>query len=213
MTIPDPAGTPTTFHVVEHSVMAPELQAAHPEIRTYRGADATAAAITLDVTPMGFHAFVRRPDGVTWLVDPAYNRRGRGPGAVLRRALGAGDEHVRREASSRRAVDAVAPVAGRRLLDPRRDRVQADLPDGVPHGQHLRELLRHGNVFAEKSTMMARVNEVYNDDLAIEFVLITGTDTKLNLDTVEKMTSPNGPCGQSACFAARPRWTTAAATP
>ena len=69
------------------------------------------------------------------------------------------------------------------------------------------------NVFAEKATLMDRVNQVYNDDLAIEFVLITGTDTKLNLDTVAKMTSPNGPCGQNACFTADPGATTAAATP
>ena len=71
LTIPDPAGTPTEFNVVEDSVMAPELQAAHPDIRTYAGATANGTTIRLDVTPFGFHAMVLRPDGVAWYVEPA----------------------------------------------------------------------------------------------------------------------------------------------
>jgi len=35
-------------------------------------------------------------------------------------------------------------------------------------------------------TLMNRVNQIYNDDLAIRLVLVDGSD-KLNLDTVEKV--------------------------
>ena len=63
LTIPDPAGTPTEFAVVEDSVMQPELQSAHPDIRTYAGATDNGTSIRLDVTPFGFHAMVIRPDG------------------------------------------------------------------------------------------------------------------------------------------------------
>ena len=60
-------------------MMESELAEAHPELATYagRGVDDPAASIALDVTPMGFHAFVRSPgDSRDWYVDPAYNRRG-----------------------------------------------------------------------------------------------------------------------------------------
>ena len=38
-------------------------------------------------------------------------------------------------------------------------------------------------MLAAKTTLLNRVNEVYNDDLAIKFVLVAGTDTKLNFNT------------------------------
>ena len=67
------------------------------------------------------------------------------------------------------------------------------------------------NVLAEKVTLVNRVNEVYNDDLAIRLVLINDTD-KLNLDTAAKATGANGPCGGGACFTAA-SWPAAAAQP
>lgn len=68
--------------------MEPELQAAHPEIRTYSGADADGSSIRLDITPMGFHAFVRRPDGVTLADGPRIQPGPRGPRAQrIRRGM------------------------------------------------------------------------------------------------------------------------------
>ena len=55
------------------------------------------------------------------------------------------------------------------------------------------------NVLAEKATLMNRVDELYNDDLAIKMVLVDGTP-KLNLDTKAKFSGAGGPCGASACF-------------
>ncbi len=202
ITIPDPAGTMTTFTVVEHSVMEPELQAAHPEIRTYSGADADGSSISLDVTPMGFHAFVRRPDGITWLVDPAYNRRGED--RVLSYAGGstvAKSSFVEKELQ--KTVDSVASVAtGSDFSTPGGPVSTRTYRMAFVTDPTYATYFGTGNVFAEKSTMMARVNEVYNDDLAIQFLLVAGTDTELNLDTPAKMTGTNGPCGASACYTA-----------
>ncbi len=204
LVVPDPAGTLTTFTVAEDSVMEPELQAAHPEIRTYAGADGQGSSIRLDVTPMGFHAFVRRTDGVTWLVDPAYNRRGED--RVLSYPGGSSPAtrtFVERELDE--ASQSVAPAAAG-------DGTDFSTPGGIVSQRTYRmafltdntyaTYFGSANVFSEKTTMMNRVNEVYNDDLAIKFVLINGTDTKLNLDTVAKMTGPNGPCGADACYTA-----------
>ena len=62
------------------------------------------------------------------------------------------------------------------------------------------------NVLAEKVTLINRVNQIYNDDLAIELRLVNGTD-KLNLDTDAKATGADGPCGAAPCF--EPSTTTA----
>ena len=55
-------------------------------------------------------------------------------------------------------------------------------------------------VLAAKVSLINRVNEVYNDDVAYKFLLVAGTDTKLNLLTAAEMTGTDGPCGASACF-------------
>ena len=118
LTIPDPAGTPTEFNVVEDSVMEPELQAAHPDIRTYAGAAANGTSIRLDVTPFGFHAMVRRPDGVAWYVEPATRNVGESrvlsfPGG----AVGAPAEPFV-EQQVREAAQAVAPAADESFSTP-----------------------------------------------------------------------------------------------
>jgi hypothetical protein len=55
------------------------------------------------------------------------------------------------------------------------------------------------NVTAAKVALMNRVSQVYEDDLSIHLQLIANNDL-LNLDTWDKATAPNGPCGAAACF-------------
>src|SRR3954453_14279991 len=55
------------------------------------------------------------------------------------------------------------------------------------------------NVTAAKVALMNRVSQVYEDDLSIHLQLIANNDL-LNLDTWDKPTAPNGPCGATACF-------------
>ena len=55
------------------------------------------------------------------------------------------------------------------------------------------------NVLAEKVTLINRVNQIYNDDLATELRLVNDTD-KLNLDTDAEATGADGPCGAAPCF-------------
>ena len=200
--IPGPDGDLQAFRVERTQRMESQLAAAHPEIGTWsgRGVDDTRASIALDITPMGVHAFVRTPGGTgDWYVDPAYNRRGTTAHLSYRSSS-------LPPAARRRAEGEVATV---------RDTVEAAAADrstaaGEPVQRHFYRLALTSdpsyaayfgtdNVLAEKVTLINRVNQIYNDDLATELRLVNGTD-KLNLDTDAKATGANGPCGVAPCF-------------
>ncbi|MGZ4447221.1 MAG: M12 family metallo-peptidase [Nocardioides sp.] len=197
--VPDPAGHLERFAVERVSVMQAGLAARHPEIRTYAGRGLTdpGSTIRLDVTPMGFHVSVRDV-GVarTWYVDPAYDARGT-------------TTHLSYVGAS---VPAPERFVERDLLDSARS-IATGSSRTAPGAEVVRRTYRlafltdptyaayfgSANVLAEKATLINRVDQVYNDDLAIRFVLIDATD-RLNLDTKAKATAPHGPCGASACF-------------
>ncbi len=85
--LPAPDGTFLTVDFVESPVMAPELSAKFPEIRTYLGqaANNPSVSVRFDFTPAGFHAQVLEM-GNSWYIDPyikgesyaSYYRRDRG---------------------------------------------------------------------------------------------------------------------------------------
>jgi hypothetical protein len=71
LSLPAPDGGFQRFALHESPVMEPGLAAQHPEIKTYSGLglDRPGTTIRADLTPLGFHASVRGPEGM-WYVEP-----------------------------------------------------------------------------------------------------------------------------------------------
>ncbi|HCB07184.1 MAG TPA: M12 family metallo-peptidase [Nocardioides sp.] len=211
--VPAPTGELVEFALVESPVMEDGLAAAHPDIKTYAGTSVTegyAASIRLDVTPNGFHAAVRTVDGAGWYVDPAYVDD-EGPylsyhGTALpasERPLAEPELDVETQGAvtrlAARAANAGSVVRRRTyrwalLNDPT---FATKVAPGLNTGGD--DTASNAAVLAAKVTLVNRVNEIFNDDLAIKLLLIDGTD-KLNLNTTAKATGANGPCGTAPCF-------------
>ncbi|WP_243059047.1 M12 family metallo-peptidase [Nocardioides sp. SR21] len=201
--VPTPDGGTERFAVEQTQVMAPGLAAAHPEIRTFSGRslDNPGSTIALDLTPMGFHASVRDAGaGTAWYVDPAYDVRGT---SVHLSYAGSSLPRPEEELAERELPAAMKAASARTA-----PRARAAAGESVEQRVYRLALLSDpqyaeyfgtSNVTAEKVTLINRVNQIYNDDLAINLQLIEGTDL-LNLDTDAKATGKNGPCGAHACF-------------
>ena len=69
--LPHPDGGLVRFRVIESPVVAPELAAKYPDVRTYRGegVDDPTASVRFDVSPRGFSAMVLSALGA-WYVEP-----------------------------------------------------------------------------------------------------------------------------------------------
>ena len=70
--LPLPSGKLISLKVAEQSIMAAELAAKYPEIKTYRvdANDNNGIYGVIDITQQGFHAMLFMPNGLQWFVDP-----------------------------------------------------------------------------------------------------------------------------------------------
>src|SRR5262245_17784111 len=197
--LPAPDGGFQRFLLQEAPVMAPALARAHPGITTYEGVgvDDPAATIRADLTPLGFHASVRSPDG-GWYVEPYYHLD---QSVYVSYFVSDADnphqeEWVESVLGSAPTSSALAAASGGPTVGTDLRTYRLALLSNPGYATY------HGgpqNVTAAKVTLMNRVTQIYEDDTSIRMVLVANNDL-LNLDTPAQMTEPNGPCGSAACF-------------
>jgi hypothetical protein len=201
--IPNPTGGTERFEVQRTQVMQAGLAKAHPEIRTWSGRslDHPGNTIALDATPMGFHAAVRDAGaGHSWYVDPAYNVRGT---AIHLSYAGSSLPRPEEQLAERQlpsVLKATQPRSARAASAVRAENIEQRVYRlALLSDPEYASYFGSANVTAEKVTLINRVNQIYNDDLAVNLQLIDGTDA-LNLDTEAKAVGRNGPCGAHGCF-------------
>jgi hypothetical protein len=204
--VPAPTGELIDFAVVESPVLQRRLQRKHPEIRTYAGTSVTdgfEGTIRLDRTPLGFHASVITGQQ-SWYVDPAYigdtslylsyfgsalPEQERPLDEVL---AGTGKDLSKQAAPQRigeGAGNAVIQRVYRLALVTDRSYAEYVAP-GLNDG--TQEAASDAAVLAAKATLMNRVNQIYNDDLAIKMVLVNNSDL-LNLNTTAEQIAAGFP--------------------
>ena len=199
ISLPAPNGRFQRFALARSAIMSPGLQRKHPNIRTYSGfgIDDSAATIHADISPFGFHASVRSPNG-GWYIDPFFRssqglyvsyhgQQLKDPAPFV--------EHELKDGEGEGAAAADAP--------------EPNPPTGTVLRNYRLALITDPGysdyvggpaaVTAAKVTLMNRVNQPYEEDLGIRMQLIPNNDL-LNLNTWDAATAPNGPCGAAACF-------------
>ena len=209
--IPAPNGRLVEFDVVGSDVLAPELAAAHPELKAYVGtAVGYADSISIQVTPTGTHVSVRGAHPA-WFVDPAYQNDDSLYLSYYGRSLPQREQPLvepeldeQTRGAIRQGAQSIGEGPGNAvkhrlyrlalLTDPSYAEFVAP---GLNDGAHDAE--SNSAVLAAKMVLVSRVNDVYGDDLGITLQLIAQSDL-LNLNTDAKANQPGGPCGPVRCY-------------
>ncbi len=179
--LPLPGGEFGRFRIEESPIMAPELAAKFPEIRTFRGQgiDDPAATTRFDLTPAGFHAKISSPSGSIY-IDPMNRGDDIHHISYWTRAT------INPSASEFRCGVTGEPVAAELGHSSAANQRGGTLPNGDMLKTYRTAVAATGEYTAFHSagaptvaegqaaivTAMNRVNEVYERDLAIRMTLI-----------------------------------------
>ena len=181
ISLPTPEDTYERFEVVEAPIMAAELSARYPDIKTYRGQgiDNPSANVRLSVTPLGFHASVIAPDEGDYYIDPYF--------------------HLETEVYASYYVHDAVAQPGLEFHEHEMEEledIEVETPAGAaPFGNQLRTysaaiaatgeftqfhtpgtVATVANGLAAVVTGLNRVTQIYENDLAIRMVLVANND-------------------------------------
>ena len=175
LALPMPDGQLARFRVAESPIMAPELAARFPEIKTYcgQGIDDPAASVRFDVTPSGLHAQILSPRGAVY-IDPHWRGNWEQHVVYFKRdyqraenfeCLTPGDNQPSIEAAA-----ALSPAAAGGTLRIFRLAVAATGEYTQFHGGTVSAGL------AAIITAINRVDGIYESELGIRLVLVANND-------------------------------------
>lgn len=200
ISIPEPDGSFARFEVARGTTLSPELAAKHPGIRDYVGVgvDDPSASLSLVISPEGAFAAVRGRNGTSY-VEPRYRDDATAHVAFAREDL-PNSEPLRESEDMARQLEGAVPRPASRP-GPGEDVPLRTYRLALINDQSYAAFFggSDAEVLAAKTALMARVNQIYRQDLGIEMTLIPQTDA-LNLNTDARAIDPGGPCGGAACY-------------
>ncbi|PYS24520.1 MAG: hypothetical protein DMF72_04710, partial [Acidobacteria bacterium] len=183
ITLPMPDGTFARFRVEESPMMAPELAAHFPDIKTYRGRglDDPTATTRLDVTPAGFHAIVLSSTGTVIIEPDSHASRGQ----YISYDISQNQHEAPKEAGSFSCLVLGAEQASQQSKQlPRKGQSNLGLAGGTTLRTYRLALAATaeftqtygdgtvGSILSAMTTTINAVNAIYERDLAIHLTLI-----------------------------------------
>ncbi len=176
LTLPLPDGGEVTFALEAYDVLPADLAAKYPQIRTFKGYNPAHPVDTgrFDLGPQGFHAMFSH-QGQMVFVEPLRNAEGY---AVYYQK----DAHSRLEEDADKVIGADAKTLARKVQVDGNVRKRYTIAISAA-GEYTRY---HGGskvlALAAITTLLNRVNEVYQRDVGAEFVLASGNDAIIFTD-------------------------------
>ena len=176
LTLPLPDGGAVTFALEAYDVLPADLAAKYPQIRTFKGYNPAHSVDTgrFDLGPQGFHAMFSH-QGQMVFVDPLRNAEGY---AVYYQK----DAHSRLEEDADKVIGPGVSKLVRKVQVDGNARKRYTIAISAA-GEYTRY---HGGstvlALAAITTLLNRVNEVYQRDVGAEFVLTSGNDSVIFSD-------------------------------
>ena len=176
LTLPLPDGQEVTFSLQPYDLLPADLAAKYPGIRTFKGHDEANPVETgrIDLGPQGFHAMFSH-QGKMVFVDPL--RNGEGYAVYYQQ-----DAHSRLEEEADKVIGGEAQKLARQVLvdGNERKRYVIAISAAGEYTQYHGGTVEAG--LGAITTLLNRVNEVYQRDVAAEFQLASGNDTIIFTD-------------------------------
>lgn len=177
LTLPLPDGKEVTFNLQAYDLLPSDLAARYPGILAFKGYDESNPVETgrFDLGPQGFHAMFSH-QGRMVFVDPL--RNGEGYAIYYQQ-----DAHSRLEEEADRVIGSQAKALARQVLvdGNERKRYVIAISAAGEYTQYHGGTVEAG--LGAITTLLNRVNEVYQRDVAAEFQLASGNDTIIFTDT------------------------------
>ncbi|QJT21178.1 GlyGly-CTERM sorting domain-containing protein [Aeromonas media] len=177
LTLPLPDGQEVTFNLQAYDLLPSDLAARYPGILAFKGYDESNPVETgrFDLGPQGFHAMFSH-QGRMVFVDPL--RNGEGYAIYYQQ-----DAHSRLEEEADKVIGSQAKALARQVLvdGNQRKRYVIAISAAGEYTQYHGGTVEAG--LGAIATLLNRVNEVYQRDVAAEFQLASGNDTIIFTDT------------------------------
>ncbi|MFQ2107146.1 reprolysin-like metallopeptidase [Aeromonas rivipollensis] len=177
LTLPLPDGKEVTFNLQPYDLLPSDLAARYPGILAFKGYDESNPVETgrFDLGPQGFHAMFSH-QGRMVFVDPL--RNGEGYAIYYQQ-----DAHSRLEEEADKVIGTQAKALARQVLvdGNQRKRYIIAISAAGEYTQYHGGTVEAG--LGAIATLLNRVNEVYQRDVAAEFQLASGNDTIIFTDT------------------------------
>ncbi|HHQ4686827.1 reprolysin-like metallopeptidase [Aeromonas veronii] len=176
LTLPLPDGGEVIFTLEPYDLLPPDLAAKYPDILTFKGHNPAQPVETgrFDLGPQGFHAMFSH-QGKTVFVDPLRNAEGY---AVYYQQ----DAYSRLEEEADKVIGNNAKALARKVLVDGNTRKRYTIAISTT-GEFTRY---HGGskvlTLAAITTLLSRINQVYQRDVGAEFVLASGNDNLIFTD-------------------------------